>query len=143
MQLVRCHDRPDCKTDEQITKFFMNKFIMIVYNQIRFDTRYFDKSSIIPETRIMWVPVNTQIRQTTPFKISTTQLILQDTIINLDDMTALTDDTIFSLEQKPLMPYEKDLITQMDITVEMNLNNIVISRDGYTFLDWLADIGGM
>ena len=121
----------------------MNKFIMIVYNQIRFDTRYFDKSSIIPETRIMWVPVNTQIRQTTPFKISTTQLILQDTIINLDDMTALTDDTIFSLEQKPLMPYEKDLITQMDITVEMNLNNIVISRDGYTFLDWLADIGGM
>ena len=40
------------------------------------------------------------------------------------------------------MPYEKDDIVQMDITFEMNLNQLVIARDIYTFLDFLSDIGG-
>ena len=31
----------------------------------------------------------------------------------------------------------------MDITVEMNLNQVIIARDGYTYLDFLSDIGGM
>ena len=32
VQLVRCHDRNDCKTDAQITEFFKNKFILLIYN---------------------------------------------------------------------------------------------------------------
>ena len=44
---------------------------------------------------------------------------------------------------QPLKPYEKDYDVQMDITVEMNLNQVVIARDGYTYLDFLSDIGGM
>jgi len=69
------------------------------------------------------VPVNTQIQQTIPFKVSTTQLFLQDLkSINLDDITELEDNSIFKLDQKPVMPYEKDNIVQMDMTVEMNLN---------------------
>ena len=43
----------------------------------------------------------------------------------------------------PLKPYEKDYNVQMDITVEMNLNQVIIARDGYTYLDFLSDIGGM
>ena len=31
----------------------------------------------------------------------------------------------------------------MDITFEMNLGLQIISRDGYTILDWLSDIGGI
>ena len=31
----------------------------------------------------------------------------------------------------------------MDITFEMNLNQLVISREGYTVLDWISDVGGI
>ena len=31
----------------------------------------------------------------------------------------------------------------MDITVEVNMNQKVIARDGYTFMDFLSDVGGM
>ena len=91
----------------------------------------------------MWLPVNSQVQQTTPFKVLTTQLYLQDMFINLDDLTELQDESIFKLEMLPLKPYEKDYNVQMDITVEMNLNQVIIARDGYTYLDFLSDIGGM
>ena len=69
------------------------------------------------------MPVNTQIQNSIPFQVSTTELFLQDfKSINLDDITELSDSSIFKLEQKPVMPYEKDDIVQMDITVEMNLS---------------------
>ena len=31
----------------------------------------------------------------------------------------------------------------MDITFERDLSLLVISRDGYTVLDWISDIGGI
>ena len=83
------------------------------------------------------------MRTTYPFRVTQTLLSLQDEVINLDDLTELADDTIFQLEEMTVRSYEKDLHTQMDITVEMNLSELVVSRDGYTFLDYLSDIGGM
>ncbi len=65
---------------------------------MRFDTRYYDADSIIRESKIIWVPINTQIQQTIPYKISTSEVILQDAIINLDDVTELNDDSIFKME---------------------------------------------
>ncbi len=32
VQFIKCHDRPDCKTPEEITKILRNKFILSVYN---------------------------------------------------------------------------------------------------------------
>ena len=61
----------------------------------------------------------------------------------MDDLTQLTDATVFKIEGQPLRSYEKDYDAQMDITIEMNLDQNVISRDGYTILDWISDIGGM
>ena len=31
----------------------------------------------------------------------------------------------------------------MDITLEMDLTLTQVSRDGYTYLDWISDIGGI
>ena len=70
-------------------------------------------------------------------------LLLQDELINLDDLTELEDSTVFRLEQLPTKSYEKEYDVQLDITIEMNLNQLVIARDGYTVLDYLSDIGGM
>ena len=50
---------------------------------------------------------------------------------------------MFHLEQLPTKSYEKDYHVQLDITIEMNLNQLVIARDGYTALDFISDIGGM
>ena len=76
-------------------------------------------------------------------KVSTTQLFLQDEILNLDDLTEFDDASVFKLENLPILSYEKDYFTQMDITIEMNLNQKVIARQGYTVLDFISDLGGM
>lgn len=47
------------------------------------------------------------------------------------------------MEALPFRSYEKDYDVQLDITIEMNLNQVVIARDGYTLLDFISDIGGM
>ena len=82
------------------------------------------------------------MQESIPFKVSTTKLFLQDEFINLDDITELEDDSIFKMEQMPKQPYEFDEFIQMSISVEMNLDQKVIARAGYTFVDYLSDIGG-
>ena len=68
---------------------------------------------------------------------------MQDNPINLDEITELDDASVFKLESQPLRTYEKDYNVQMDFTIEMNLSQRVVARDGYTFLDYLSDIGGI
>ena len=92
---------------------------------------------------MMWLPVNSQVQQITPFQISSTRLLLQDEAINLDELTELEDASIFKLDLMPMKPQEKDYNVQMDISIEMNLSQRVVARAGYTFLDYLSDIGGM
>ena len=99
VQLQRCHDRSDCKSEAEIDAYLRNKYLIFFYNQIRFDSRHYGKASIVPESRLNWVQVNTQVQQTIPFKISSTQLYLQDhTFVNLDDLTELDEASIFKLE---------------------------------------------
>ena len=53
-------------------------------------------------------------------------------------------ETVFSLVGQPAISYERpDTSVQVDITVEMDLTLTGLSRDGYTFLDWISDIGGI
>ena len=64
-------------------------------------------------------------------------------MINLDDITELEDGSVFSFDQMPLRPYEKDLDVVIEVSVELNLDQVVIAREGYTILDYISDIGGM
>ena len=97
------------------------------------------------ESRIAYYPINTQFKQSIPFKVTSTQLYLQDfRSVDLDDLTELEDASVFKLEQLPVKSFERDNDhVQMDISFYMNLNQIVISRSGYTTLDYLSDIGGI
>ena len=113
------------------------------YNQIRFDSLKYGLESVTQESHMKWLGINTQQQTTIPFEIRTTKLLLQDEVINLDDFTELEDETVFRFEQLPSRSYEKDYDVQLDITVEMNLNQVQIARDGYTVLDFISDIGGM
>ena len=76
----------------------------------------------MPESRILWLRINTQSRETIPFKVSNTQLYLQDEYINLDDITELEDASIFKVHKLQTQPFEWNDYTQMDITFEMDLN---------------------
>ena len=62
VQLQRCHDRPDCKSEAEIDAYLKNKYLIILYNQIRFDSRYYGQDSIVPESRLHWVQVSSQIQ---------------------------------------------------------------------------------
>ena len=64
-------------------------------------------------------------------------------IVNLDDLTKISNDGIFQIEKVQTRTYEKDYDVQMDITVEMNLSVKNVERTGYSFLDLLSDVGGM
>lgn len=92
---------------------------------------------------MLWITINTQVRQTYPYRIAQTHLFLQDEIIHLDDITELEDPQLFTLEPLPSRSYEKDLDTWFDLTIEMNMNLELIQRNGYTVLDLLSDIGGI
>ena len=39
VQLKKCTDRPDCKSPEEITQFLRDKWLLVLYNHIRFDSR--------------------------------------------------------------------------------------------------------
>ena len=145
MQLIKCKggEEAGCASDEEIIKFMRNKFILLYYNQIRFNSFLYGKEAITPEAQLNWLSVNTQMQTLIPFNVFTTELLLQDELVNLDDLTELKDQTVFRLKQLPTKSFEKNYDVQMDITIEMNLNQLVVARDGYTALDLLSDIGGM
>lgn len=65
-------------------------------------------------------------------------------MFNFDDWTELENESVFRFDPLPVKSYEKaDQSVQMDITFERDLSLLVISRDGYTVLDWISDIGGI
>ena len=74
--------------------------------------------------------------------MSRTELQLQDSHINLDDLTEYTDSSLFRLEHKVTRPFERYIETIMAITIEANLDQIVTVRETQTTLDVLADVGG-
>ena len=80
IQLIKCKGGKEkgCKDDAEITNFFRNKWIMLYYNQIRFDSFKYGSEAITPEAQMMWLSINTQMQTMFPFKISTTKLMLQD-----------------------------------------------------------------
>ena len=46
IQLRKCTNRLDCKSDRQIKEFFRDKFILLLHNQIFFDDTDFNESSV-------------------------------------------------------------------------------------------------
>ena len=44
IQFVKCHDKPEgfCKTDAEIKEFMRDKWILILFNQIRFDSSRYE-----------------------------------------------------------------------------------------------------
>lgn len=87
VQFVKCHDRTDCKSDKEIKSFLRDSYLFMLSNQVRFDNSEFGKKAIIAESVTTWMIMNTQIQQTIPWKLQTTELELQDLIVDFDEIT--------------------------------------------------------
>ena len=66
----------DCESEEEIRNWLKKKYIVIVYNQIRFDSEKYFENSRVPEARIAYVPISSQVREEIAFKIHRTNLEL-------------------------------------------------------------------
>ena len=59
LQLEICHDKPICKPRDEIIEFARGKYLVLLYNQINFDSNRYREHSIQPESNTVWIPVNT------------------------------------------------------------------------------------
>ena len=60
IELVRCENKHYCKSPEEINEFLRNKFFLLMYNQIRFDTELYKTESFVHESITEWITINTQ-----------------------------------------------------------------------------------
>ena len=98
---------------------------------------------MVPESRTVWVPINSQIRQEVVFKVSISHLQLQDGLWQWSSWTQENKEDIFKIAQRNIRPYEFDDNVHIQVTWELDLDLTVIDRQVYSILDWLGDIGGL
>ena len=56
IKLVKCHDKPYCKSDEEITDYYKGSQLIMLNNQIRFDENFYGADSIIQESILTAIP---------------------------------------------------------------------------------------
>ena len=78
-----------CKSDDEIKQWLARKFILILQNNERFSTRLYGDEKVAKESRTVWIPINSQVREEIVYKVQLTDLRLQD---NYYQFSALTED---------------------------------------------------
>ena len=70
--------------------------------------------------------------------------MLQDMLANFDTFTELEDSSVFKLDMLQARANEYNGPSEvLSLSFEMNLDLLFVSRDGYTAIDALSDIGGI
>ena len=90
VQLKKCRGHAYCKSDDEIKKYFATKYILILANQVRFSPSGFEEKTTIQESILMWMTINTRSAWVTPFKLTASELSLQDQTFNFDSLTEET-----------------------------------------------------
>ena len=143
VQLKKCHGKVYCKSDEEINKFIRDKYLLMLNNQIRLDSSKYGAESIIMESRITWFRISTMARLEYPYRVQRTEILLQDEIANLDEITSLADSSLFKIVRQPTRPEERFSYMLMVISFEMDLNQYTVERSRYNILDLLSNVGGI
>ena len=71
-----CEGHDECKSEREIRDWLKRKYILLIYNQIRFDTESFFEDAKVKESKLLYVPMNSQIRQIVPLKVQKMSLEL-------------------------------------------------------------------
>ena len=133
-----------CHSDEDITTYLRRKFIIVLQNEVRFKiNEYSDEGRIKPQSRLIWHPIASAIRQDIVQRVSTTELELQDTqLLQVGPFTSL-EGSIFEIKPFVIRPYEFFDDVHTSVSFEFDLNYHKIDRETYNTLDWLGDLGGL
>ena len=68
---------------------------------------------------------------------------MQDLLVNLDDITKLENSNVLSLSALTKRPIDYALPGEVaQLSFRMSLDQTVVTRNGYTVLDVLSDMGG-
>lgn len=84
IKLSRCEGKAYCKTDGEIDDFLNGKYLLLLKNQIRFDSEKQNQESLIRESRLDWIRVSSGQQSEQPYQLTQTRLQLQDYLIDLD-----------------------------------------------------------
>ena len=141
--LNRCSGHDYCKSQEEINEYLENKYLLLLINQIRFDSERYGEESIVPESRVDWIRVSTKIQFEQPYSVKKTRLQLQDLHIDLDQLTELEDSSIFKFEKLPPQIINNRQEVMQMVSFEMNMDMDSVVRLSYTFIDMMSDIGGI
>ena len=69
--------------------FASDKYVVLLNNQIRFDSKLYGEESMIRESVLNWIPLDTEGLFRQQFQLKTGLTNLQDEIVDLDSMTVL------------------------------------------------------
>ena len=89
IQLKKCHNKPYCKSNEEIERFMADKYLLVLNNQIRFDANSYANESIKGESTTGWVKILSKGHRTIPMRVTKSDIDLQDGYINLDQATEI------------------------------------------------------
>lgn len=141
--LNRCIGHDYCKSVDEINAYLKGKYVLLLKNEIRFDSTRYSEESIISESRLDWLRVITKQQQNLTYQIQKTRLQLQDLMIDLDQITELEDSSVFSMEKQPIEFVDKGPELVLMFSIQMQMDQVNIGRVGYNVIDMLSDIGGI
>ena len=65
-----------CKSKEEIEEYLIDKYVIVYQNMQRFQSRIYNESRVISESKTIYFPINLQVRTETVNYIQTTDLEL-------------------------------------------------------------------
>mmetsp|Transcript_35517 Transcript_35517/g.43513 ORF Transcript_35517/g.43513 Transcript_35517/m.43513 type:complete len:96 (+) Transcript_35517:676-963(+) len=93
-----CEGESYCMPKAEILQWLAGKYVVLLYNEVRFVTNKFGSEALAKEARISYVPISTQSRQLIPFEMGLSNVGLQDNLyIELGDLTLETRTDLFRL----------------------------------------------
>ena len=143
VRIEKCVGHDYCRDEKEIDDFFKaDKYIIMLNNQIRFNSELHNEDSIIKESVLYWMPPDTEGLFRQQYQLRIGESNLQDLIIDLDSVTEFQDD-IFEIKRAQLQPRVKDSNTILFLSFEVLLDLHQISREHFSVLDLMGDIGGV
>ena len=131
-----------CKSEEDIETWIQFKYMTIAINQKKIIQHKFEEDRIDKFSQLIWFPLSSKNRVDYVMDITRTSVEFNDNYFNVGSIMSDIDQG-YTVVKKPSreLPYRNNF--QNSITLEPNLNRLVYYRRVYSFLDLLADLGGL
>ena len=64
-----CEGHDYCESEENIIKWLKRKFVMLVFNEIRFELDGFGQNVSHKASKLIYLPINSQVREIVPYYV--------------------------------------------------------------------------